>query len=80
MGYISKYNKTFLLFVSKKYKEYQDEFEFWDDYVLWLYDRCLRNDKAYYKQLEKDLWQYVEFQSGKERDKRGKLDDNWEKD
>lgn len=80
MGYISRYDRTFLAFVKKKYKDYQVEFGFWDDYALWLYEICLRNDKAYYKQLEKDLWQYVEFQSGKERDKRGKLDDNWEKD
>lgn len=80
MGYISKYDRTFLSFVNKKYKLFKVNFEFFDDYILWLYDICELNDKCYYNHLEKDLWEYVEFQTGSERDKRGKLNDNWEKD
>ena len=53
---------------------------FFDDYILWLYDLYNSDELRYYYRLEKDLWEYVEFQSGKERDKRGKLDGNWEKD
>ena len=30
------------------------------------------------RQKEKDLWEYVEFQNGKERDKRGKLESGWD--
>ena len=39
---------------------------------------CNSNELEYYHRLEKDLCEYVEFQSGKERDKRGKLNGNWE--
>ena len=31
MGYISKYDTTFLTFVNRKYKKYNVCFEFWDD-------------------------------------------------
>ena len=55
--------------------------EFIDDYRLWLYeDYCVYDSIAYYKQMEKDLQEYSDFQTGKERDKRGKINDNWEKD
>lgn len=80
MAYISRYDRTFLSFINRKYKYHKVNFEFWDDYVLWLYDRCKQDEDKYYRRLEKDLWAYVEFQSGKERDKRGKLNDDWEKD
>lgn len=80
MGYISKYDRTFLSFVNKKYKLFKVNFEFFDDYILWLFDIHNSNELDYYHRLEKDLWEYVEFQSGKERDKRGKLDGDWEKD
>ena len=81
MGYISKYDRTFLSFMNKKYKKYGVNFEFFDDYILWLYyDLLNKNEIIYYKELEKDLWEYVDFQSGKEKDKRGKLDGNWAKD
>lgn len=76
MGYISKYDRTFLSFVNKKYKNYEVSFEFFDDYILWLYyeysDQC---KNLYYKYLENDLCNYVEFQSGKERDIRGLLNE-----
>lgn len=78
MSYISKLDTKFLTFVNRKYSNYNVFFEFWDDYILWLYyDLYNKNEELYYHQLEKDLWEYVEFQSGRERDKRGKLNDNW---
>lgn len=76
MSYISKYDTKFLTFMNRKYKKYNVNFEFYDDYILWLYyDLFDMNDSLYYKCLEKDLWEYVEFQSGKERDKRDKIKD-----
>lgn len=79
MGYISKYDRTFLSYMNRKYNKYNTEFEFFDDYILWLYYQyCKENEVKYYKQLEKDLWNYVEFQSGKERNMRGKMND-WKK-
>lgn len=79
MSYVSKYDTKFLTFMNRKYRKYHVKFEFWDDYILWLYfDLYKMNDKLYYKNLEKDMWEYVEFQSGKERDKRDKLTSRWE--
>ncbi len=81
MGYISKYDTKFLTFMNRKYKNYKVSFEFYDDYILWLfYSFCRKKEDDYYEQLEKDLWEYVDFQSGKERAKRGKLDSRWEHD
>lgn len=74
MSYISKINTNFLNYMNKKYREYDIKFEFWDDYALWLfYDYKKENSQKYYKQLEKDIWEYVEFQIGAERTKRGKI-------
>lgn len=79
MGYISKYDTRFLTMMNRKYREYGVFFEFYDDYIMWLfYDFCKRKTRKYYAQLEKDLWEYVEFQNGKERDKRGKLESGWD--
>lgn len=81
MGYISKYDRTFLSFISRKYNDYRVRFEFFDDYVLWLfYDYSKENEEFYYRQLEDDLKDYVKFQNGKERDWRGRLNGDWEKD
>lgn len=81
MGYISRYDTKFLTFMNRKYKKFKVKFEFYDDYILWLYyDYFGKNERLYYKQLEKDLWEYVDFQSGKEKEKRGKLNGNWEED
>lgn len=78
MAYISKRDTKFLTFMNRKYIKFKVNFEFYDDYILWLYYDCFgMNDSLYYKQLEKDLWEYVEFQSGKERDLRGKLTGRW---
>ncbi len=77
MSYISRYDTKFLTFMNRKYQKYNVNFEFFDDYILWLYyDYFGENEELYYKQLEKDLWKYVEFQSGKERDKRDRVDIN----
>lgn len=79
MSYISKYDTKFLTFMNRKYNRYNVHFDFYDDYILWLYyDYFGKNEVSYYKQLEKDLWEYVDFQSGREKDKRGKLDGRWE--
>ena len=79
MSYISKYDTKFITFVNRKYKKYKVEFEFIDDYRLWLYeDYCVYDEIAYYKQMEKDLGEYSDFQTGKEREKRGKIDNGWD--
>ncbi len=81
MSYISKYDRKFVSFMNRKYKEHKVHFEFIDDYRLWLYeDYCVYDSVLYYKQMEKDLQEYSDFQTGKERDKRGKLNGNWEED
>lgn len=72
--YISKYDTKFITFMNKKYKKFGVKFEFYDDYILWLfYDYFKGNEKEYYVQLEKDLGEYSDFQTGKERDNRGRL-------
>jgi len=74
MMYISKYDTKFITFMNKKYKKFGVKFEFYDDYILWLfYDYFKGNEKEYYVQLEKDLGEYSDFQTGKERDNRGRL-------
>lgn len=79
MGYISRYDRTFLSYMNKKYSRHNVNFRYFDDYILWLfYDRYKKDETKYYKRLEKDLWSYVEFQSGKERDRKDKLNE-WEK-
>lgn len=79
MSYISKYDTKFLTFMNRKYSAYRVAFDFFDDYAMWLYyDLCNSNKIQYYKTLEKDLWDYIEFQSGKEREVRGKLNEKWE--
>ena len=67
MGYISKLDTKYLTFMSRKYAEHNVQFEYFDDYILFLYDLVNNNDDKYYEELEKDLQSYVEFQSGKER-------------
>ena len=38
MSYISKYDRKFVSFMNRKYKEHKVHFEFIDDYRLWLYE------------------------------------------
>ena len=71
MSYISRYDLRFLTLMNRKYNK---EFDFFDDYILWLfYDYCKEDKEKYYHKLEKDLWDYVDFQNGKERDNRDRL-------
>ena len=78
MGYISKYDTKFLTQMNRKYNK---KFEFWDDYSCWLYyDIFAMSDEQYYDQLEEDIKEYVEFQSGKERDAKEKMNSRWDDD
>ena len=71
MAFISRYDLRFLTLMNRKYNK---EFDYFDDYILWLYYEYFNEDKEkYYHQLEKDLWEYEDFQNGKERDKRDRL-------
>ena len=64
--------------MNRKYKKYHVKFDYWDDYILWLYyDLYKMNDEDYYTNLEQDIKEYVEFQSGKEREERDKLESRW---
>lgn len=75
MAYSSKYNTSFLAFMNRKYAQYKVHFEFIDDYRLWLYyDYFCENKLLYYTRLDKDLGEYSDWQTGKERERRGKLD------
>ena len=65
MGYISKYDTKFITFINRKYKT---SFDYFDDYGLWLYDKFV-NDEEYYCQLEKDIIEYSNFQTGLPKDK-----------
>lgn len=67
MGYISKYDTKFVTFVGRKYNR---TFDFFDDYIMWLYyKKCHENEELYYSMLEKDLWKYSNFQTGDPRKK-----------
>ena len=65
MGYISKVDTKFITFVSRKYDR---AFDYFDDYAVWLYEYKSNNDE-YYAQLEMDLWEYSDYQTGTPRDK-----------
>ena len=76
MGYISKYDTTFINFINKKYKK---NFKYWDDYALWLYyKRLYCNADLYYRNIEKDLWEYSDWQTGSPRENEGK-NEEWKK-
>lgn len=79
MGYKSKYNRTFISFLNHKYARHKVEFETWDDYVMWLYYKQCRCDKnLYYKMLEKDTWEYSDWQTGSSREREKiKQGDDW---
>ena len=44
MGYISRYDRTFISFMNRKYKKHNICFEFIDDYRLWLYEDYLNTN------------------------------------
>lgn len=77
MGYVSRYNRTFISYINKKYKRHKVDFKYWDDYVIWLYYKlCRCNTELYYKILEKDIWEYSDWQTGSPRENE-KFNDDW---
>lgn len=69
MSYISKIDTKFITFINRKYNK---DFKYFDDYILWLYD-SKPNEGEYYAQLEKDLWEYSDYQTGTPRSKGRKV-------
>ena len=65
MAYISKIDTKFITFINRKYNK---TFDYFDDYAIWLYDKS-GHDEGYYCQLEKDIWEYSNFQTGSPRKK-----------
>lgn len=66
MSYISKFDTKFITFVNRKYNK---SFNFFDDYILWLYyKKCKCKDDIYYAMLERDLWNYSDMQTGTPRE------------
>jgi len=66
MGYISKLDTKFVTFINRKYGT---SFRYFDAYVEWLYKAKNCNKEYYYSQLERDLWEYSDFQTGTPRSK-----------
>lgn len=64
MSYISKIDTKFITFVNRKYNT---DFTYFDDYIIWLYDYKKQNKDNYYIQLEQDIWEYSNFQTGTPR-------------
>lgn len=65
MGYISKYDTKFINFVNRKYNT---DFSFFDDYILWLYyKKCNSDESEYFTNLQDDMWEYSDFQTGSPR-------------
>jgi len=64
MSYISKIDTKFVTFINRKYGT---TFNYFDDYILWLYKAKNNNKENYYCQLEKDLWEYSDYQTGTPR-------------
>ena len=68
MSYISKYDTKFITFINRKYRNLGVFFNFFDDYILWLYyDVFKENEKKYYSKLEEDLMEYSNMQTGSPR-------------
>lgn len=65
MAYVSKIDTKFITFVNRKYNK---TFDFFDDYAVWLYE-LKTNEEEYYAQMEMDLWEYSDFQTGTPRAK-----------
>ena len=64
MGYISKLDTKFITFINRKYGT---DFKYFDDYILWLFKAKNDDKDKYYAQLEKDLWDYSDYQTGTPR-------------
>ena len=68
MGYISRLDTKFITYVNRKYCKYNVKFSYFDDYILWLYyDLLNSNESNYYSQLEKDIMEYSNMQTGSPR-------------
>ena len=71
MGYISKLDTKFITFMNRKYGT---SFRCFETYSEWLYKAKNYDKNHYYSQLENDLWEYSDFQTGSLRSKeRNKL-------
>ncbi len=69
MGYISRYDLTFITYVNRKYRPYGVLFKCFDDYIMWLYyDFFKENRDLYYGQIEEDMMEYSNGQTGSARD------------
>ena len=66
MGYISKLDTKFVTFINRKYGT---SFRCFETYSEWLYKAKNYSNTHYYIQLEKDLWEYSDFQTGSPRSK-----------
>lgn len=63
MGYISKYDTKFITYMNRKYEKSFKQFE---EYIMWLfYNKSQERKDIYYEQLEKDFWEYSDFQTRK---------------
>ena len=79
MGYTSKHDTKFITFVNRKYSKHKVHFDYFDDYILWLfYSLCRCNERFYYSKLEKDLWEFSDWQTGSPR-KNELKSDKWKK-
>lgn len=55
--------------MSRKYQDYRVKFNFFDDYILWLWEvRAKKNDNKYYMLLEEDMMEYSNMQTGSPRE------------
>lgn len=69
MGYISKHDTKFITFINRRYSRYKVQFDYFDDYILWLfYKLCKCDERFYYSKLEKDLWDFSDWQTGSPRE------------
>lgn len=68
MAYIGKDDLKFVTFANRKYKKFKVDFQYYDDYILWLYyDYFGANERLYLVQLEEDLKEYSDLQTGSNR-------------
>ena len=72
MSYVSKYDTKFITFLNRKYGT---NFSYFDDYILWLYDKKSHDKEKYYNQLESDMWEYSDFQTGSQRKRSGVINE-----
>jgi hypothetical protein len=71
----SRKSMTFISFINERQRDnyhfsaHSHEFEYWDDYAMWLYyTKAKENAWKYYGLLEEDIKAYSDMQTGKEQD------------